>query len=62
LAGSGWKTFPIYQAQAQNVDGRVASALAIIGLAYVMVVSLSLLYIAGRKRGGAGPGMPVANK
>ncbi|MFT4037279.1 MAG: ABC transporter permease subunit [Thermomicrobiales bacterium] len=62
LAGSGWKTFPIYQAQAQNVDGRVASALAIIGLIYVMIVSLSLLYIAGRRRGGAGPGMPVANK
>lgn len=62
LAGSGWKTFPIYQAQAQNVDGRVASALAIIGLIYVMIVSLSLLFIAGRRRGGAGPGMPVANK
>ena len=62
LAGSGWKTFPIYQAQAQDVDGRIASALAIIGLLYVMVVSLSLLYIAGRRRGGAGPGMPVANK
>ncbi|MFN8675226.1 MAG: ABC transporter permease subunit [Thermomicrobiales bacterium] len=62
LAGSGWKTFPIYQAQAQEVDGRVASALAIIGLLYVMAVSLSLLYIAGRRRGGAGPGMPVANK
>lgn len=62
LAGSGWKTFPIYQAQAQNVDGRIASALAVIGLLYVMVVSLSLLYIAGRRRGGAGPGMPVANK
>lgn len=62
LAGSGWKTFPIYQAQAQAVDGRVASALAIIGLLYVMAVSLSLLYIAGRRRGGAGPGMPVANK
>ena len=62
LAGSGWKTFPIYQAQAQNVDGRIASALAIIGLLYVMVVSLSLLYFAGRRRGGAGPGMPVATK
>jgi putative spermidine/putrescine transport system permease protein len=62
LAGSGWKTFPIFQAQAQNVDGRIASALAIIGLIYVLVVSLSLLYISGRRRGGAGPGMPVANK
>lgn len=62
LAGSGWKTFPIYQAQAQNVDGRIASALAIIGLLYVMIVSLSLLFIAGRRRGGAGPGMPVATK
>ena len=62
LAGSGWKTFPIFQAQAQNVDGRIASALAIIGLLYVLVVSLSLLYISGRRRGGAGPGMPVATK
>ena len=51
LAGSGWKTFPIYQAQAQEVDGRVASALAVIGLLYVLAVSLSLLYIAGRSGG-----------
>lgn len=63
LVGSGWKTFPIYQAQAQGVDGRIASALAIIGLLYVLVLSLILLYIAGRSRGKEEPGgMPLANK
>jgi putative spermidine/putrescine transport system permease protein len=63
MAGSGWKTFPIYQAQAQGVDGRIASALAIIGLLYVLAVSLLLLFVAGRNRGRAGdPGMPLVNK
>jgi putative spermidine/putrescine transport system permease protein len=63
MAGSGWKTFPIYQAQAQNVDGRIASALAVIGLLYVLAVSLLLLFVAGRNRGRAGAaGMPLANK
>jgi putative spermidine/putrescine transport system permease protein len=63
LAGSGWKTFPIYQAQAQNVDGRIASALAVIGLLYVLVVSLLLLFVAGRNRGRAGTSaMPLATK
>ncbi len=61
MAGSGWKTFPIYQAQAQSVDGRIASALAVIGLFYTLVVSLSLLFIAGRNqnRGGTA-GLPIA--
>ena len=63
LVGSGWKTFPIYQAQAQGVDGRIASALAVIGLLYVLGLSVSLLYIAGRSRGTEEPGgMPLANK
>jgi putative spermidine/putrescine transport system permease protein len=63
MAGSGWKTFPIYQAQAQSVDGRIASALAVIGLLYVMAVSLILLFVAGRSRGReATGGMPLANK
>jgi putative spermidine/putrescine transport system permease protein len=63
LVGSGWKTFPIYQAQAQGVDGRIASALAVIGLLYVLGLSLSLLYVAGRSRGKEEPGgMPLANK
>lgn len=60
MAGSGWKTFPIYQAQEQSVDGRIASALAVIGLLYVMVVSLTLLFIAGRRRGGSTSGLPIA--
>lgn len=63
MAGSGWKTFPIYQAQAQNVDGRIASALAVIGLLYVLAISLLLLFVAGRGRGGArAAGLPLANK
>lgn len=63
MAGSGWKTFPIYQAQAQGVDGRIASALAVIGLLYVLAVSLLLLFVAGRNRGRAGAaGLPLANK
>lgn len=63
MAGSGWKTFPIYQAQAQGVDGRIASALAMIGLLYVLVVSLLLLFVAGRNRSGTGAaGMPLVNK
>lgn len=63
MAGSGWKTFPIYQAQAQSVDGRIASALAVIGLLYVLVVSLLLLFVGmrNRSRGGAS-GVPMATK
>lgn len=62
LAGAGWRTFPIYQAQAQNLDGRIASALAIIGLLYVMAVSVSLLFIAARRRDGTGPNVAAAVK
>jgi putative spermidine/putrescine transport system permease protein len=63
MAGSGWKTFPIYQAQAQSVDGRIASALAVIGLLYTLTISLILLFVASRDRGKEEPGgMPMANK
>lgn len=63
MAGSGWKTFPIYQAQAQSVDGRIASALAVIGLLYTLTISLILLFVASRDRGREEPGgMPMANK
>jgi putative spermidine/putrescine transport system permease protein len=52
MVGSGWKTFPIYQAQTQNIDGRIASALAILGILFTFVISLTLIYLSSRGRRG----------
>lgn len=63
MVGSGWKTFPIYQGQSQNVDGRIASALAVIGLVYTLVISLVLILVAGRsRRVREADATPLANK
>lgn len=63
MVGSGWKTFPIYQAQMQGVDGRTASALAVFGLMFTFIISMVLIFTSGRSRRGRGAaGVPVANK
>ncbi len=63
MVGSGWKTFPIYQAQMQSVDGRIASALAVFGLLFTFIISMVLIFTSGRTRRGRGAaGVPVANK
>jgi putative spermidine/putrescine transport system permease protein len=54
LGGIGWKTFALYQAEAQLTDGRVAAALAVLGFAFTWLVSLGLIALAGR-RGQSGP-------
>ena len=56
LGGTGWKTFALYQAEAQFTDGRVAAALAVLGFLFTWIVSMGLIVIAGR-RGQAGPVM-----
>lgn len=63
MVGSGWKTFPVYQAQTQGVDGRIASALAIMGLLFTWVISFALILIAARsQRGRDGTTTVIANK
>jgi putative spermidine/putrescine transport system permease protein len=54
LGGIGWKTFALYQAEAQLTDGRVAAALAVLGFAFTWLVSMGLIVISGR-RGQSGP-------
>jgi putative spermidine/putrescine transport system permease protein len=53
LGGTGWKTFALYQAEAQFTDGRVAAALAVIGFTFSWVISMALIVLSGR-RGQAG--------
>lgn len=53
LGGTGWKTFALYQAEAQFTDGRVAAALAVLGFTFSWVVSMGLIVLSGR-RGQAG--------
>lgn len=63
MVGSVWKTFPIYQAQSQGVDGRIASALAVIGLLYTLVISLVLILVVARSsRVREADATPLANK
>jgi putative spermidine/putrescine transport system permease protein len=52
MVGSGWKTFPIYQAQTQNIDGRIASALAVLGLLFTFIISMILIFLSTRNRRG----------
>ncbi|MBA3416755.1 MAG: ABC transporter permease subunit [Chloroflexia bacterium] len=58
LGGTGWKTFALYQAEAQFTDGRVAAALAALGFAFTWLVSMGLILLSGRR---AQP-TPLANK
>jgi putative spermidine/putrescine transport system permease protein len=58
LGGTGWKTFALYQAEAQFTDGRVAAALAVLGFAFTWVVSMGLILLSGRRAQSA----PLANK
>ncbi len=59
MVGSGWKTFPIYQAQAQSTDGRIASALAVMGLAFTFVVSMALIFMVTRDQRGRNASVSV---
>jgi len=63
MVGSGWKTFPIYQAQAQGTDGRIGSALAVMGLAFTFIVSMILIVLTTRdRRGRNASATAMANK
>jgi putative spermidine/putrescine transport system permease protein len=53
LGGTGWKTFALYQAEAQFTDGRIAAALAVLGFTFSWVISMGLIILSGR-RGQAG--------
>jgi putative spermidine/putrescine transport system permease protein len=58
LGGTGWKTFALYQAEAQFTDGRVAAALAVVGFAFTWLISMGLILLAGRRSQAA----PLTNK
>ena len=58
LGGTGWKTFALYQAEAQFTDGRVAAALAVLGFAFTWLVSMGLIVLSTRR----GLASPIMNK
>jgi putative spermidine/putrescine transport system permease protein len=58
LGGTGWKTFALYQAEAQFTDGRVAAALAVLGFAFTWLVSMGLIMLSTRR----GMASPIMNK
>lgn len=58
LGGTGWKTFALYQAEAQFIDGRIAAALAVLGFAFTWLVSMGLIVLSGRR----GQASPIMNK
>ena len=58
LGGVGWKTFPLYQAEAQFTDGRVGAALAVLGFAFTWLVSMGLIVLSTRR----GLASPIMNK
>ena len=64
MVGTAWKTFPIYQAESQNVDGRISSALAVIGFLLTWLISMGLIAISSRpgRRAHGAPAAPLANK
>ena len=64
MVGSAWKTFPIYQAESQNVDGRLSSALAVIGFLLAWLISMGLVLVSSRRgrRSRGAQAAPMANK
>ena len=58
LGGTGWKTFALYQAEAQFTDGRVAAALAVVGFLFTWAISMGLILLSARRSGAA----TMANK
>jgi putative spermidine/putrescine transport system permease protein len=63
MVGSGWKTFPVYQAQIQGVDGRIGSATAVMILAFTFVISMVLIFVTTRDRRGRNASVTaMANK
>ena len=61
IVGSAWKTFPLYQAESQNVDARLSSALAVLGFGLTWLISMGLVLVS-RRRGHGGQSAPMANK
>lgn len=58
LGGTGWRTFALYQAEAQFTDGRVAAALAVVGFLFTWAISMGLILLSARRSGAA----TMANK
>ncbi len=58
LGGTGWKTFALYQAEAQFTDGRVAAALAVVGFVFTWAISMGLILLSARRSSAA----TMANK
>lgn len=48
LIGTRFKTFPIYLVEFTRFDARQASALAVISFAFAWIISLAVLWVAGR--------------
>jgi putative spermidine/putrescine transport system permease protein len=59
LIGSRFKTFPIYLVEFTRFDARQASALAVISFIFAWVVSLAILWVAGRN---GGPRVATGNR
>ena len=57
LVGSRFKTFPIYLVEFTRFDGRQASALAVISFVVAWMISLLIIWIAGK--GGKAAGGPI---
>ncbi len=49
LGGIGWRTFALYQAEWQSIDGRVAAALAVLGFTFTWIVSMGLILLSSRR-------------
>lgn len=49
LGGIGWRTFALYQAEWQTIDGRVAAALAVLGFTFTWLVSMGLIFLSSRR-------------
>jgi len=49
LVGSRFKTFPLYLVEFTRFDGRQASALAVISFVVAWVVSLLIIWVAGKR-------------
>lgn len=64
LIGTRFKTFPMYLVEFTRFDARQASALAFISFVFAWVISLAILWVAGRRKrptGGAGQTEQASN-
>ncbi len=51
LVGTRFKTFPIYLVEFTRFDARQASALALMSFIFAWIISIAILWVAGRTRG-----------